>query len=286
MGREGGKPFGWRDGMGKDDCLEDTGRDGIRQRVGTSRESGRERSREIGREIGREHSRQHKRESIGDTSGDMVGKRCREWLGTRANVGWKGGNVTKSYKYSSTRYDVAFVPLEGNIVIFNRIVTTTYHTRKCTKGAKYVHKTTYVLFLTFEWRILRASRMQSCPSIQRTINMYEHVLPYGVQGAALRGRHSLPPTLAQEGKIELSCQADRDPWSSIVRANWRLENKCQEARRKQSGRHMHEYTAYVPGILLYVRPMCVCLEYYDHRAFVSILIGWCRWVEKAVQTHT
>ena len=48
--------------------------------------------------------------------------------------------------------------------------------------------------------------------------------------------------------------------------------KCQEPRRhapgKQPGRHMHEYTAYVPGIL-YLRSVYICLEACDYRAFVS-----------------
>ena len=119
-----------------------------------------------------------------------------------------------------------------------------------------------------------------------------------VQGASLRGRHTPPATLTQEGKIVWSGQ--REGLCLICKcklATW----KCQEPRRhapgKQPRRHTHEYTAYmyVPGMQLHLR--CKYMSVSKLVTAELLSLGWrigtytgcaglvlagCRWVEKTV----
>ena len=52
-------------------------------------------------------------------------------------------------------------------------------------------------------------------------------------------------------------------------ATWTCQEPRHHAAVKQSSRHMHEYTAYIP-VILYLRCtwyVCVCLEACDYRAW-------------------
>ena len=81
------------------------------------------------------------------------------------------------------------------------------------------------------------------------------------QGPSVRGRHSPPAMLAQEGKIEiLLCEADRCPWL-IVGANWRLENAKSLAAMLQENNPDSTWISLTIPRMYLISCSCICDVY-------------------------
>ena len=92
-----------------------------------------------------------------------------------------------------------------------------------------------------------------------------------IQGASIRGRHSPPATLAQEGKRSKLCEVDMGP-RFVVGVNWRLDNAKSPAVMLQESNPDATCinVPYIPGILLQVLATYICVSEFVATEFLPL----------------